>query len=163
MKVGVLSDTHLHKPGPALERIVADHLADTDLVIHLGDMTTRSVYHWLMGSVRQLRAVAGNMDELALAEELPRSLSLELEGVRVGAMHGWGPKQGVGERVADAFGPGYDLILYGHTHRFDWSTADGVRLLNPGSISGGYGTGPSLAILTIGKDGSLDVRRIQPS
>ncbi|RPH84391.1 MAG: metallophosphoesterase, partial [Desulfobacteraceae bacterium] len=68
MKIGVLSDTHLTRVTPALEKIVEDHFRDIDLLIHAGDMVGLSVYRFL--TALPLEAVQGNMDELPLREEL---------------------------------------------------------------------------------------------
>jgi predicted phosphodiesterase len=41
----------------------------------------------------------------------------------------------VWKNVADYFGPGYDLILYGHTHKRDERIIPGGPLVvNPGSL-----------------------------
>jgi putative phosphoesterase len=162
MKIGVLSDTHAHAPDARLERLYREHFADTGLLIHCGDHTGVDVHHWLMGSHPNHHAVAGNMDA-ELAGALPRSLRIEFGGLRIAAAHGWGPKSGVGERVLEYFGDEYDLVLYGHTHAFDWREIGGVHLCNPGAVSGGYGNAPSAAVITIAEPGAgprLSCRRI---
>ncbi len=78
--------------------------------------------------------------------------TFQLGPLTVGVAHGWGPRSQVAGKVARAFGPEYDLVCYGHTHKRDWSVVAGVQLLNPGSL-GEFG---SMAIVTVGKAGSLD-------
>lgn len=57
---------------------------------------------------------------------------------------------------------GYDVILYGHSHRYEESRADGRLLLNPGSCGPGRFTQPiTFAVLTIGEDRSLRVEKIE--
>jgi len=54
----------------------------------------------------------------------------------------------VARRVAEAFGPAYDLICYGHTHVAAVEEYRGVTLLNPGSLEMVHGE-PSLAYVTL--------------
>ena len=74
MKIGVLSDTHLTRVTPALEKIVGEYFQDVDLLIHAGDMVGLSVYRFL--TALPLEAVQGNMDEFPLREELPYKKTL---------------------------------------------------------------------------------------
>lgn len=146
MLVAVISDTHLRRPTPWFERTFQEHLAGADVLLHCGDSTSFPVWEYLNVSHPAFHAVAGNSDEYALAAELKPWLALELEGLRIGLVHGWGDRPGTPKRVAEAFA-GYDLVCHGHTHRRDFSTTHGVLLLNPGSLS--QGGGASLALLTL--------------
>jgi predicted phosphodiesterase len=62
---------------------------------------------------------------------------LDLNGKKVGLIHGWGPPSGMRERVSEQF-KGVDAILYGHTHTPDNVFIEGVLFFNPGSASGKY-------------------------
>lgn len=145
MLVAVISDTHLRRPDSWLDTIYQEHLADADVLLHCGDATGLRVWEYLNAHPR-FHAVAGNCDEHVLGTELKPWLALDLEGFRVGLVHGWGDRPGTPRRVAETF-QGYDLVCHGHTHRRHFSLVQGVRLLNPGALC--RGETPSLAILTL--------------
>ncbi len=145
MRVAVLSDTHLEQVNPAFAALFERYLQPADAVIHCGDVVGEEIEACLRGHNRAW-LVRGNCD---YGLQTPASLTLELAGLRLGVAHGWG-RSLVGETVARAFGPGYDLILYGHTHKRDWSRAStGARLFNPGSVSHPRDGQASMAILTL--------------
>ncbi len=145
MRLAVISDTHLRRPTPWFEHIYQAHLADADVLLHCGDATGYPVWEFLQTAHPAFYAVAGNSDEYDLTAELKPWLALDLEGLRIGLVHGWGDRPGTPRRVAEAFA-GYDLVCYGHTHRRDFSNTYGILQLNPGSLTPGAG---SLAILTL--------------
>jgi uncharacterized protein len=154
MRLAVISDTHLESPSVWFERVYDRHLADADALIHCGDIAGPGMLHYLMQHP-DLYAVAGNMDAHWAGPELPASLTFELQGVRIGVAHGWGSRSGVPGRVAEAFGPGYGLICYGHTHQAKVEPHQGATLLNPGSLAQ-HGE-PSLAYVILDKTGVLSV------
>ena len=145
MKIGVLSDTHLTRVTPALEKIVAEYFQDVDLLIHAGDMVGYSVYRFL--TAFPLEAVQGNMDEFSLRSELPYKKTLHLGGFRIGLMHGWGSALGLEERVRREF-PDADAIVYGHSHIPASHWSGGQFFFNPGSASGS-GHRPTVGLLQL--------------
>jgi hypothetical protein len=158
MRIAVLSDTHLSSPDTRLDSIYTDFLEISDLVVHCGDMTGSDVYCFLARHPG-FYAVRGNCDHYPEARDVPATATMEVQGLRIGAAHGWGPRQSVGGTVARSFGPGYDLILYGHTHMRDWRRlACGVRILNPGSThEPRHGEKPGFAWLEISSNGRMEV------
>lgn len=148
MKIGVLSDTHLTRVTPALERILEEQVREVDLLIHAGDIVSLPVYRFLQQ--RPIEAVQGNMDELALRRELPEKKNLTLENFKIGLMHGWGSPMGLEERLKREF-PGVDAIIYGHSHIPAHHWSDGIFFFNPGSVSG-YRGKPSIGILHLDAD-----------
>ncbi len=132
MMIAVISDTHLETPNDELGWIYREHLEQADVLIHCGDIVGQDT--WAFLNIHPgFYAVRGNCD--FQLTDLPFTLSLELEGKRVGIAHGFGRGVNVGESLAQAFGPEYDLILFGHTHRRFWGQATtGAYLLNPGSL-----------------------------
>lgn len=133
MIVAVISDTHLRTPSPWLKTIYDRHLAQADVLLHCGDSTGEAVWAFL-NQHPAFHAVAGNTDEWSLSGQLPNTLDLNLAGFRVGVAHGWGDRPGTPLRVAEAFGPDFDLVCHGHTHKAHFSVIDGVQLLNPGAL-----------------------------
>ena len=132
MRVAVLGDTHLPRGSRALPEECVRRLRAADLVLHTGDHSTLASLEELRALGPPVQAVYGNADEPALRELLPKQLTLELEGVRVGMTHVPGPRAGREERLVARF-PGCAAVLYGHTHVPQVEQHDGVWILNPGS------------------------------
>jgi len=152
MKIAVISDTHMAEPASWLGAVYDKWLAAADVLIHCGDITSFETWSYFMQHDNFV-CVRGNCDwDPQLAEQLEPMLSTELGPLTVGVTHGWGPRSQVPLKVAEAFGPGYDLVCYGHTHARDWSVRGGVQLLNPGSL-GEFG---SLALVTVDEQGGMD-------
>lgn len=148
MQIAVLSDTHLTQISSAFVSVCKRYLQTADAVIHCGDMVGEEIETYLQ-TMPNFRAVKGNCD---FRLHIPASLTLQIEGLQIGIAHGWG-RTNVGETVARAFGTGYDLILYGHTHKRDWSKAGtGAYLLNPGSLTEPRDDKAGLAILRLEKN-----------
>lgn len=144
MRLAVISDTHLNQTCTWFEEVYEKYLAQADCLVHCGDMTGAAVLRYL-GMHDNFHAVRGNCDWEGDLSGLPQSVSFEFGGLRVAAVHGWGNRSGVPDRVAEAFGAEHDLVCYGHTHTMNWTMLGGVRILNPGSLSE-YG---SLALVDV--------------
>ncbi|MCU1458150.1 MAG: Phosphoesterase [Actinomycetia bacterium] len=132
MRALVLSDTHI-RPGRnrKLPNAVYAALAEADVILHAGDIVTWDLLDELSGFA-PVHAVLGNNDH-ALIGDLPESLELELDGVRVAMVHDSGPTQGRARRMHQRF-PDAALVVYGHSHApFDGPGDAGQLLLNPGS------------------------------
>ncbi|WP_022660474.1 metallophosphoesterase family protein [Paucidesulfovibrio longus] len=143
--IAVISDTHMNQPPGWFLRVYEQYLAPAHAVLHCGDITGPATYHELCRHPR-FHAVLGNCDwDPNLSNDLPPMLRLELLGLRIGMAHGWGSRSSVPLRVAEAFGPEFDLICFGHTHQQYWSDEFGPQMLNPGSL-GEFG---SLALVTV--------------
>ena len=134
MQVAVVSDTHLHTVNRELENLYERFMAGADVLIHLGDMVGEEVNGFFCRHPR-FYSVRGNCDFGGWAQEIPATRTLTLDGFRIGAAHGWGPRSLVWKGVADSFGPGYDLVFYGHTHKRDHRRIpEGPLVINPGSL-----------------------------
>ena len=133
IRIGVLSDTHLRSVTRALNDILDEYLADVDVLFHAGDFTSSEVVEFL--NQRVFYGVAGNMDPLEVKILLPEKTIVELAGYRFGLIHGWGPSEGLEERVFDQF-QGVDAIVYGHSHRPANHVKEGILLFNPGTTTG---------------------------
>jgi len=147
MKIGVISDTHLSpviderytmkknlisNPDDLCELLEPD-FRDVSAVIHAGDITDFSVLEALL-TFGNVYAVAGNMDSGDLHERLGEKKILELEGFRIGLMHGWGPDDGLSDRIRQQFiSDNVDCIVFGHSHKPYNKTEDNILMFNPGS------------------------------
>jgi putative phosphoesterase len=143
MKIGVLSDTHVASFAEIPGRIVRA-LAGVDLIIHTGDFVARDVLDGLK-QLGELKAVRGNMDSDELKQLLPEKAILEIEGRKLGIIHGWGAPDGIDDRVGGMF-EDVDIIVYGHSHYSQNEVKNGVLFFNPGRARNSFG------ILTIGKE-----------
>lgn len=149
MKIGVLSDTHLKRPEPFLERILDETLRDVDMVLHAGDIVAYSVLEVLES--RGVMAVCGNMDDYEVAGHLPQIRRISVGEKTLGLLHGWGSKIGLAERVLETFSYDRpDIIVFGHSHEPFAQEIDGTYLFNPGSAGHGrYGGKSTVGILRV--------------
>lgn len=131
MRIGVLSDTHLCGPEEPLAATILEKLAGVDIILHAGDIVHPSVID-LLETIAPVHAVRGNMDLPALQDTLPVIRIVEAGPFRIGLIHGWGPPEGMEERIRGEF-DGVHCIVYGHSHYPVCHMKDGILFFNPGS------------------------------
>lgn len=117
-RIGILSDTH----GKLREEVVAI-LRECDVILHAGDINTPQILESLR-EIAPVYAVRGNADK-EWAADLPKTLSKEVCGLRVFMVHN---KKGIPGDVS-----GYDLAVYGHSHKYEEKGTGDCTFLNPGS------------------------------
>ncbi len=133
MKVGVISDTHIPVAAAGLPQRVLEIMQSMDAVIHAGDFVDMSVVE-TFEHMGPFYGVCGNMDPAAIRARLPEKRVVELEGVSIGIMHGWGSPRGLEHKVRREFaGETPDVLVFGHSHQAANTVRDGVLLFNPGS------------------------------
>jgi putative phosphoesterase len=148
MRIGVLSDTHLHRVSRDLREIMDHHLSQVDVLFHVGDYTSPVVMEFL--SSKNFHGVHGNMDPVGIRAVLPEKKIVELGGFRFGLIHGWGSSAGLEEKVLGQF-TDVDVIVYGHSHKPVNDMVQGILLFNPGTASGYSSSGVhSIGILECG-------------
>lgn len=157
--VAVISDSHIPERAGAIPDAFADRVAAADHVVHAGDFTD----HGTLDRVRdlagdRLTAVYGNMDPRNL--DLPAVAILEAGGVTFVVTHGTGDLETYESRVAEVVREqaGADAVgIAGHTHAVLDAVVDGVRLLNPGSVTGAApAEGATMMAIEV-DDGAVDV------
>lgn len=101
MRILVISDTHFRWSGGRLPQAVEEAAAAADLIVHCGDFEALFVCRYLKQLV-QMGAVRGNVDEPALKEVLPETVTFGAAGrkTKIGVVHGRGAPRGLTERVA---------------------------------------------------------------
>ncbi len=151
MKIGVLSDTHIHLAGEIPQEVV-QAFAYVDLIVHAGDFVGSEVLEGLR-QLGEVKAVHGNMDSAKLRSLLPEKEFLVVGDRKIGIIHGWGGPEGIEERLKPHFDD-VDAIIYGHSHRAKMVQIDGVLFFNPGP---GY---QSFGILTIEENISGEIIRL---
>lgn len=117
MRIAVIADTHNHLPDT-----LRATLAEADEIWHLGDIGQRDLLDAIRSIGPRVQAIRGNCDPHNLA---PEALNLERGGLRFYLLH----------EPPDLVPTGTDIALHGHTHVPRDETIDGVRYLNPGTVS----------------------------
>jgi len=148
MRIGVLSDTHLHAATEGFRRRVEVCFAGVEMILHAGDLTELAVLQ-AFGD-RTVHAVHGNMCGVSARGVLPESRVIRVGGFVIGLCHGAGPYHNVEERLWSSFGEA-DCIVYGHTHRPVCHRQGPVLFVNPGSFTGTgpYGAAGTYALLEV--------------
>jgi putative phosphoesterase len=130
MLLAVFSDSH----GAAARLCEAVHRCRPDAAVFLGDGVRDAETLARRFPELPLRILRGNCDWAAV--DCEDSALFELGGVRIFAAHGHNHavKYGLDGFATSVLCSGAALGLYGHTHRAQIRTLDGLTLLNPGSI-----------------------------
>ena len=146
MKILVISDTHRRIANAVMliERL------NPDYIYHLGDLCEDCHELESLYPRKVIVAVKGNND--FFDKSYPSERCFEIDGKKIFMCHGhkYNVKTSLMALLYKAKELGADIALYGHTHIAHLEEADGVTLMNPGSILG-YG------IIEI-NDGKMDVR-----
>ncbi len=141
-RIGLISDTH-----GLLRPQVHEALAGVSLILHAGDVGGDTILDELT-LIAPVQAVCGNCDapwDPALAQERV----VEMESVRIHVSHGHEVGRPTAERLMAAY-PGFDVIVYGHTHVQKVERVDGALVVNPGAAGQRrFDLHPSVARLTV--------------
>ncbi len=158
-RIAVVSDSHIPGRADEIPEPFRKRIHEADHVVHAGDFTDEEVLEEIESHADgELTAVYGNMDPRNL--DLPAVTTLELEGITFVVTHGTGDLEGYEERVADVVrteGGEGAVGIAGHTHEVLDETVDGVRLLNPGSVTGADPASRATMMTVEVEDGDLDV------
>ena len=146
MKIGVISDTH-----NVLREEVVDYLADCDAIIHAGDVCKEEIIIQL-NEIAKTFVVRGNNDNF---EGLADHLELELGGINIYVVH---DKKDIPKPLDN-----FNLVIYGHSHKYEEEIKDGITYLNPGGCGRRRFSLPlTLAILII-EDNQFTIIKIDIS
>jgi len=151
MKIGVLSDTHIH----LAEEIPAEVItafSNVDLIVHAGDFVGSAVLDGLK-QLGEVKAVHGNVDSMKLRSLLPEKEIFTIGNKKIGITHGWGSPEGIENRVKELLGDA-DIIIYGHSHQAKIERIGKVLFFNPGPGWRSFG------ILTVDEDVKGEIVRI---
>ena len=132
MKIGIISDTHLHNYSLELKRLVDTYFGDVDMVMHAGDIVEMEVLDAFL--TKKIEVVAGNMDPASLRNHFPVKKIIKVEAFKIGLIHGWGSPVGLENRISNEFTE-IDCLVYGHTHYPVNQIIKKVLFFNPGSAT----------------------------
>lgn len=118
MRVAILSDTH-----GLLRPEIKEILKTCEVILHGGDINSQQILDELK-EIAPVYVVRGNNDK-EWAATLECELMFTLSGLRICMVHN---KKHRKSDLSDT-----DLFVYGHSHKYEEKTVDGVHYLNPGS------------------------------
>jgi putative phosphoesterase len=149
--IGVLSDTHLLEPDKRFREKIKHCFSGADMILHAGDLTSLSILDAF--DTKEIHAVHGNMCGPKTTAALPASKIIEVRGLQIALIHGYGYMHNTEERLFDLFGP-VDCIVYGHTHKAVCHKFGPTLMLNPGSFTATslYGASGTYAIITVDRN-----------
>ena len=116
--IGIISDTH-----GLLRPEVMEALNGCDVILHGGDINRQDIIDQL-DAIAPVYVVRGNNDK-DWAEHIPMFLDFELAGLHIYMTH---KKKDLPEDLSN-----YDLVVFGHSHKYEESRQGKTVLLNPGS------------------------------
>jgi putative phosphoesterase len=139
-KIAVFSDMHIPTSLASfpMEGVIP-HMDGVGLLFGLGDYVTRESFDVLYSFGIPVYCVAGNMDDQTVKSQLPAKLTLRIEDVDIGLIHGWGGSFRIREKLIKEF-EGINLVCYGHTHEAFTGNLNDVLFFNPGSVCGSNGS-----------------------
>ena len=159
MKVAIVSDSHVPSREPTIPDWAITRMRAADHVLHAGDFDSSKALADVRAVARRVTAVAGNMDPHAL--DLPGIDSVTLGGVEFVVTHGTGSRRGYEQRVAtlvaEHAGEGPTIGVAGHTHELLDTSVEGIRILNPGSVTGASPASEATMLTADIADGEIDV------
>lgn len=177
MDLAIISDSHIPARESAIPDSFKDHIASADHTIHAGDFETIEVLAEIRELATVLTAVHGNADPTDI--DLPAVADVTLEGITFVVTHGtlnlpeaavyghdgmvmskedWSNAIADAARVRSRKWTGENLVgIGGHTHQVEDLVHEGVRVLNPGSVTGADPADEATMMVATVSDGSIDV------
>ena len=119
--VGLISDTH-----GLLRPEAVEALRGSDLIVHAGDVGAPGLIAKLE-KLAPVVAVRGNVDTGPWASILPKTAIAEAGPALIYILHD------VSELDLDPSAAGFQVVVYGHSHKPSRQERGGVLYLNPGS------------------------------
>ena len=106
-------------------------------ILCTGNLCSKEMMEYLRSVCPDVHAVKGDMDD---DSGLPEDKVVTIGQFKIGLCHGhqiipWGEKEALAikRRQLDV-----DILVTGHTHKFEATEHEGKLLLNPGSATGAY-------------------------
>jgi putative phosphoesterase len=136
MDVAIIGDSHIPSRTSEIPESFRERITSADHVLHTGDFDSQDALETVRDLAVELTAVSGNMDPRLGLKDVER---VEVGGATFVLTHGTGSPDDWHDRVAETVRSRADrnaVGVAGHTHRIVDTIHDGVRILNPGSVTG---------------------------
>ena len=156
--VGLVSDTHISSEALELPQEITNAFKEASMIIHAGDLVSLKVIEYLE-KIAPVVAVHGNMDSQEVRMRFPTMNSTAVFNWKIGVVHDAGALWGKRAMRRIAQENGFDVLVFGHTHRAFLETGP-VVFINPGSPTEPfppYLVKPSVGLLKVAPE------RIEPS
>lgn len=153
MKILIVSDTHGKHENL---KLALEQEKPIDRMIHLGDAEGCEDYIQRLAQC-PMDIVAGNNDFFS---QLPMEETIYLGNYKILITHGhyYNVNAGIAGIQKDANARGFNIVMFGHTHRPVVERGNGIITLNPGSLS--YprqeGKRPSYIVMDLDKKGEAE-------
>ena len=131
MRILVISDTHIPRSAQDLPEAIYKEIENADMIVHAGDFVEKELLDKFK-SLRNTKAVCGNMDSNELRHILNQKEVFNVDKVKIGLIHGYGASANLITTVRGEF-KDVDVIIFGHSHSALNIVKDGVLFFNPGS------------------------------
>jgi putative phosphoesterase len=136
MEIAIIGDSHIPSRASEIPDPFEERIAAADQVLHTGDFDSEDALDTVLDLAAELTAVGGNMDPRLGLRDVE---TVEVDGATFVLTHGTGSPDGWHDRVAETVRSRADrnaVGVAGHTHRLVDTIHEGVRILNPGSVTG---------------------------
>jgi putative phosphoesterase len=157
-QVALVSDTHVPTRASEIPGAFAERIREADHVIHAGDFVSEAAFETIAELADgAFTAVEGNMDR---GLDLPEAATVTVAGVTFVVTHGTGDPAGYESRVVRAVREHADadaIGVAGHSHDVLDTVHRGVRILNPGSVTGAPPAEATTMMTATVEDGEVDV------
>lgn len=137
MRIGLISDTHISKPGELWPQAF-DAFDGVDAIWHAGDVWSPALLDELE-AIAPVRVARGNGDLGQVDSRLEDQCVMTFDGMTVAMLHDFPtpahrPAELILDRVRQRFpGVSPDVVVYGHTHIEGIDHVNGLLFVNPGS------------------------------
>ncbi|MEG0291291.1 MAG: metallophosphoesterase [Anaerovoracaceae bacterium] len=131
MKILVISDTH-GTLGTIYE--VYRKLEDIDMIIHLGDFDKDAMQLQKRLDI-DVVWVKGNCDGAMIKEDSEKIIETEAGNILITHGHTYGVNYDITNLLYRCEELGCKAVFFGHTHIAYYEEANGIKLLNPGSLT----------------------------
>lgn len=134
MKIAVISDTHVPRFAARLDTALRAVAAERpQVILHCGDLTTLDAVA-AFERIAPVEAVAGNNDGPEIVRRFGRRKIVDVEGRRIGMVHGDGARGTTLGRACAAFArDSLDALVFGHSHVPYVERRGDLWIVNPGS------------------------------
>ncbi len=147
--VGIISDTH----GVIHEKALKV-LEESDIIIHAGDIGKIDVINSLE-AIAPVYAIKGNNDKGQWTNKFPETKVVKIYGVYIYVIHD------INKLNLDPKNEGFNIVIYGHSHRYSKSFKNDILYVNPGGAGRKRFNLPlTVALLRLHDGGQKDVEFI---